>query len=137
MVIKEVRKQLKAAGFALLFAAAIAPTLLVQIPAMEDYLDHLGRMYILTTAGTSDANPYYQVSWALYPDLAMDMIVPQLARFMDVETAGKIFFITAQLLIVTGAIALELSVKRRHQISGFAALIDALLDAIFAWARKF
>ena len=127
----------KATGFALLFAAAIAPTLLVQIPAMEDYLDHLGRMYVLTTAGTSDANPYYQVSWALYPDLAMDLIVPQLARFMDVETAGKLFFITAQFLIVTGAIALELSVKRRHQISGFAGLIDALLLAIFAWARKF
>ena len=53
----------------------------------------------------------------------MDLIVPQLARFMNVETAGKLFFITAQLLIVTGAIALELSVKRRHQISGFAALL--------------
>ena len=97
----------KAIGFALLFAAAITPTMLVQIPAMEDYLDHLGRMYVLTTAGTSEANPYYQVSWALYPDLAMDLIVPQLARFMNVETAGKLFFITAQLLIVTGAIALE------------------------------
>ena len=113
----------KAAGFALLFATAIAPTLLVQIPAMEDYLDHLGRMYVLTTAGTSDANPYYQVSWALYPDLAMDLIVPQLARFMDVETAGKLFFIASQCLIVTGAIALEVSVKRRHEISGFAALL--------------
>ena len=108
-----------------------------EIPAMEDYLNHLGRMYILTTAGTSDANPYYQVSWALYPDLAMDLIVPQLARFMDVETAGKLFFITAQLLIVTGAIALELSVKRRHRNFRIRGLVGALLPAIFAWARKF
>ena len=81
-------------------------------------------MYILVTAGTNDANPYYQVSWALYPDLAMDIIVPQLARFMDVETAGKIFFLTSQLLIVSGALALELSVKRRHEIAVFAALIS-------------
>ena len=122
----------KATGFALLFAVAIAPTMLVQIPAMEDYLDHLGRMYVLTTAGTSDANPYYQVSWAFYPDLAMDLIVPQLARFMNVETAGKLFFITAQLLIVTGAIALEWSVKRRHQISGLAALLT-LYSAPFSF----
>ena len=74
---------------------------------MEDYLDHLSRMYILTTAGTKNANPYYQVNWALYPDLAMDAIIPQLARFMDVETAGKIFFLTSQLLIISGALLLN------------------------------
>src|ERR1041384_4113239 len=113
----------KAIGFALLFAVAITPTLLIQIPAMEDYLDHLGRSYVLTTAGTSEANPYYQILWALYPDLAMDLIVPQLARFMDVETAGRIFFLTAQVLVVTGAITLEWAIKRRHQLSGFAALL--------------
>jgi hypothetical protein len=123
MVSQGNRELTKVAGFALLFVAAITPTLLVAIPAMEDYLDHLARMYILTTAGSSDANPYYQVSWALYPDLAMDLIIPQLARFMDVETAGRLFFFATQFLVVTGAIALELSVKRRHQISGFAALL--------------
>lgn len=122
----------KAAGFLLLFVAAITPTLMVPIPAMEDYLDHLARMYVLITAGSSDPNPYYQVSWALYPDLAMDLTVPQLARFMDVQTAGKLFFITAQLLIITGAIALEMSVKRRHQMSGFAALL-ALYSAPFSF----
>ena len=110
-------------AFALLFVVAILPTLLVEIPAMEDYLDHLARMYILTTAGTNDANPYYQISWAVYSDLAMDLIVPTLGRFMDVETAGRIFFLASQLLVVTGAIAIELSVKRRHEIAGFAALL--------------
>lgn len=123
MVIQRNAGTKKATGFALLFAAAITPAFLVQIPAMEDYLDHLARIYVLTTAGTSDANPFYQVSWGLYPAVAMDLIVPQLARFIDVEPAGKFFFISAQLLIVTGAIALEFSVKRRHQISGFAALL--------------
>ncbi len=110
-------------GFALLFVAAILPTLLVEIPAMEDYLDHLSRMYVLTTAGTNEANPYYQISWAVYSDLAMDIIVPLLGRFIDVETAGRIFFLTSQLLVITGAIAIELSVKRRHEIAGFAALL--------------
>jgi len=110
-------------AFAILFVVAILPTLLVTIPAMEDYLDHLARMYILTTAGTNDANPYYQISWAVYSDIAMDIIVPTLGRFMNVETAGQIFFLATQLLVVTGAIAIELSVKRRHEIAGFAALL--------------
>jgi hypothetical protein len=115
--------RLKAFSILALLAIAIAPTLSVKIPAMEDYLDHLSRMYILVTAGTNDANPYYQVSWALYPNLAMDLIVPSLARFVSVETAGKIFFLSSQILIISGAFALELSVKRRHEISMFAALL--------------
>jgi hypothetical protein len=106
-----------------LVAFAIAPTLSVKIPAMEDYLNHLSRMYILVTSYTNDANPYYQVSWALYPNLAMDAVVPPLAHFVSVETAGKIFFLASQMLIISGAFALEMSVKGRHEISIFAALL--------------
>ena len=113
----------KIIGYILLLTGGLLPTLLVRIPALEDYLDHLGRMYILTTAGTNEANPYYQVSWALYPDLAMDLIVPILGRVMDVEFAGWIFFLTTQLLIVTGAMALEVSVKGRHEIAAIAGVL--------------
>ena len=117
------RSRLAVVGIWILIVTAIAPTLIVKIPAMEDYLDHLSRMYILTTTGTHNANPYYQVSWALYPDIAMDLIIPQLAKVMQVETAVKIFFLASQLLIISGAFALELSVKRRHEFSVFAALM--------------
>jgi hypothetical protein len=123
MVIERGNALQKATAFILLLIVAILPTLLVQIPALEDYLDHLARMYILTTAGTNDANPYYQVSWALYPDLAMDIIVPVLGRAVDVETATWIFFLVTQLLVLTGAAALEFSVKRRHEIAGIAAVL--------------
>ena len=90
---------------------------------MEDYLDHLSQMYILMTAGTNEANPYYHVSWALYPYIAMDVIIPLLAKFMQVETAGKIFFLTSQLLIISGAFVIELCVKRRHEFAAFSALM--------------
>jgi hypothetical protein len=115
--------QLNNALIALLVAISILPTLVVSIPAMEDYLNHLSRMYILLTSGTPEANPYYQVSWALYPYLAMDTVVPLLSRFMNVETAGKIFVLASQILIISGAYALELSVKGRHNISIMAALL--------------
>ncbi len=102
----------KTVAFALLFVVVISPTLLVDIPAMEDYLDHLARMYILATTGTPDANPYYPIAWTLLSDIAMDLIVPQLARFVDVEVAGKLFFLASQLLVVSGAVAVELAVSR-------------------------
>src|SRR5262245_64769061 len=104
---------MKPAGcaFFLLAALSLLPTLLVDIPAMADYLDHLARMYVLTDAGTPNANPYYEVSFALYPNLAMDLAVPQIARFMSVENATRLFFLIAQILVITGAIAIEWTVK--------------------------
>jgi len=107
----------------LLAAASLLPTLLVDIPAMADYLNHLARMYVLTDAGTPNENPYYEVTFVLYPNLAMDLIVPQLARFMEVESATRFFFFGSQLLIVTGAIAIEWTIKRRQEIAAFAALL--------------
>lgn len=110
-------------ALALLVAAALAPTLMVDIPAMADYPNHLARMYILAAAGTPDQSSYYQVTWGLYPNLAMDLIVPQLARLLGVEAATKAFFLFSQALIVSGAMALEWTVNGRHRIAGFAALL--------------
>ena len=107
----------------MLATLSLLPTLLVDIPAMADYPNHLARMHLLTSAGTPDENPYYRIVFALYPNLAMDLIVPQLARLISVESATRLFFLCAQLLVVTGAIALEVAVKRRHEIAGFAALL--------------
>jgi hypothetical protein len=108
---------------AVLTAVALSPVFLVVIPAMADFVNHLARMYILVTDGTADANPYYQVHWTLFPDLAMDIIVPPMARLISVLTATKIFLITSQLLVVTGAMAIEFVVKHRHEFAGFVALL--------------
>src|SRR6516162_9487261 len=87
------------AVFALLTAASLLPVLLTPIPAMVDYLNHLARMYILSQSGAADANPYYEAAWALYPNLAMDLIVPQIARLVSVENAMRLFLLSGQLLI--------------------------------------
>src|SRR5262245_15097368 len=118
-------------AFAVLFAAALAPTFMVDIPGMVDYPNHLARMYILATNGTPDQSPYYQVRWVFCPNLAMDLIVPWLGRRIGVEPAARIFLLVSQILVVTGAIAIEWAVKGRHRLSGFAALL-ALYGLPFA-----
>lgn len=120
------------AVFALLAVASLLPVLLTPIPAMVDYPNHLARMYLLSQNGTPDANPYYEVKWALYPNLAMDLLVPQLARLVSVENATRLFLLLSQLLIVGGALALERVVKGRVQLAGFAALMF-LYCLPFSW----
>ena len=109
--------------FAALLGVSIGLVLLVPIPAMVDYPNHLARMFILSRAGTPDANPFYQVVWALYPNLAMDLLIPQMARLISVENASRLFLLLSQLLIVTGAMAIERVAKGRIAIAGFAAVM--------------
>src|SRR5258706_1761444 len=116
----------------LLFAASVAPLLSVEIPAMVDYVNPLARMHLLVDAAEGRPNPAYQIDWRLYPNLAVDIIVPILARFVSVETAVRLFLLVSQTLVVSGAIALEIAVRGRHQLSGFAALI-ALYSLPFLW----
>lgn len=119
--------------FAILCAAALAPVLWFAIPAaMVDYPNHLARMFILSRAGTAQAQPYYDVTWALYPDLAMDLLVPRLGRLIGVETATRLFYLAGQILIVTGACAIERVVKGRFAIAPFVALMF-LYSLPFAW----
>jgi hypothetical protein len=109
--------------FALLAAASLLPTLLTPVPAMVDYPNHLARMYILSQNSMPNANPYYEVVWALYPNLAMDLLIPQMARLISVENATRLFLLLSQLLIVGGALMLERVVKGYVHFSGFAALM--------------
>lgn len=118
--------------FAILFCAALGPVLLTPIPAMVDYPNHLARMYLLSASGTPDANPFYRTAWALYPNLAMDLAIPQMARLIGVEDAARLFLLLSQIMIVGGAIALERVVKGRVQLSGFVALMF-LYCLPFAW----
>ena len=117
---------------ALLMGVSICPVLLAAIPAMVDYPNHLARMFILTEDGTPDANPFYQVTWALYPNLAMDLVIPRLAPLMSVETATRTFLLFSQVLVVTGAIAIERIVKGRFHIAGPVAVMF-LYCLPFAW----
>jgi hypothetical protein len=117
----------------LITALAILPGCLVQLPAMNDYPGHLARMYLLASIGTPDQNPYYYFYLPfIYPNLAMEIVVPILARFMDVTSATKVFFILSQILVISGAVALEMVIKRRHEFAGFAGAA-CLYCLPFAW----
>ena len=118
--------------FAVLLAVSLSPLLFVAIPAMVDYPNHLARMYLLASSGTPQANPFYKTAWALYPNLAMDLAIPQIGRAIGIENATRLFLLVSELLVVSGALAIEWAVKRRIQLSAAAALMF-LYALPFTW----
>jgi hypothetical protein len=110
-------------ALALLLALSILPVALTDIPAMVDYPNHLARMSVLARAGTAAAHPHFDVAWAPYPNLAMDALVPPLARLVGVALATKLFLVASQLLVVGGAMALSYVVQRRMLLAGLVACL--------------
>jgi len=93
-------------------------------------VNHLARMHLFVDAAAGRPYPAYEIHWRFYPNLAMDIIVPTLARFVSVETAARLFLLASQTLVVSGAIALEIAIRGRHQLSGFARTDRAVQPAV-------
>src|SRR5262245_31989485 len=92
---------------AILTIIVVSPAFLVHIPSMFDYPNHVARMHIIVANRTSNIHPFYENAFSPMPNLALDLLVPPLARFLSVEAATKTLFILSEVLIVLGAITLE------------------------------
>jgi hypothetical protein len=94
--------------FAALFAAAAGPVLICDTLPLFDYPNHLARMHILVAWPDSEAlQRFYAIAWRPLPNLAMDVVVPLLAKAMPLVWAAKIFVLLTLLLIAGGAAALH------------------------------
>ena len=112
---------------AVLFAAF---TLLISIPIwthplppLSDYVNHLARMHVIATLSK---NPqlarFYELDWDVIPNLTMDLMVPVLARFMNVYVAGQVFIVSMFALIMSGVLALNRALIGRWSVFPLVAL---------------
>ena len=100
------------AKIAVLFIALMAivsiPVLLNPLPPISDYINHLARMHVIATIGNDpNLSRFYEIDWQVIPNLMMDLIVPVLARFMDIYQAGQIYTLLSFALILSGTVALH------------------------------
>src|ERR1700719_3232155 len=97
-----------AALFVLLLAVTSIPVVLHPWPPMSDYINHLARMQVIATVNSDpDLARFYEIDWQLLPNLMMDLLVPSLARMMNIYLAGQIYTISSFVLILSGTVALH------------------------------
>ena len=94
--------------FFVLALIAFIPVITHPLPPLEDYANHLARMHVIATIQRDrDLARFYEIDWQIVPNLMMDLVVPVLARFMNIYLAGQLFTVAALLLIVSGTLALN------------------------------
>jgi len=102
-----------ALGLAGMAALMLVPLLSVAIPPLTDLPNHISRLHILVRiASDPDLQRNYVQSWALIPNLAIDVIGLPLAKAVSAYTAGKTFAVLAFLTGLVGMFALQRAVHR-------------------------
>ena len=121
-----VGQRLLVAVHLVLLAATLMPLALVDIPALVDYPNHLARMHIIAELGRSpELQKVYAVQLLALPNIAMDLLVPALAKFTGTIVAGKLFIASVLLLLALSTVALQWVVQGRLGISSLAVHLVA------------
>ena len=120
-----------AAAFLLLLVVALVPLVGVRVPPLLDYPNHLARMHILLDDGRSaDLARAYEIRWSLLPNLAMDAVVPPLARILPLDVAGRLFVGLALALMAGGVMLVHRTASRAWSywpLAGFLLLYNRIL----------
>jgi hypothetical protein len=101
------------------------------LPPLSDYVNHLARMQVI--AELSNSHPiarFYELSWQVIPNLAMDIVVPPLARIVNVYLAGQIFLVLMFVVIISGVLVLNRVLIGRFSVLPLFA-IPLLYNYIF------
>lgn len=101
--------------FLALFTITQIPLYWVEYPDIADFPNHLARLHVLTHLSESETlQRYYELrDFKLGTNLAMETLVPLLAKWMSVNLGLKVFASIATLLLTTGAIALSRVINGR------------------------
>jgi hypothetical protein len=103
-----------------------APLLLVTIPPLADYPNHLARMMVLAHLPWGGlAWRDYRQHWSLIPDLGMDVMLPPLLRFMSPEAAGRLLLACIVAGWTGGAVFLSAALHRRASAWAVTAAFSA------------
>ena len=87
------------------------------LPPLSDYVNHLARMDVIATLSKNPTLArFYEIDWQVIPNLTMDLIVPLLARVMNVYLAGQVFIVGMFALIVSGCLALNRALIGRWSV---------------------
>jgi hypothetical protein len=121
-----------------ILALAVALTLLISIPILthplpplSDYVNHLARMHVIADLSRNQQLAvFYQLNWQVIPNLAMDAIVPSLARLVNVYLAGQIFLVAMFALIISGVVMLNRALVGRFSVLPLLA-IPLLYNYVF------
>src|ERR1700740_82865 len=101
----------------LLLGVAAIPLFVSRFPPLADYPGHLAITYILENYNrVAPFQAAYTLEYGIYPNLAMDILVPSLGGILGNETSVRIFIFLIFVVTVCGALLVNKALYGRVSI---------------------
>src|ERR1700712_5616453 len=92
----------------------LAPLLVVDVPPLLDYPNHLTRVFVLASLPHDEVlGRFYASNWSIIPNVALDLVAPPLIRVLPVHVVGRMLIAVAVLLPVFGTVAYNTAIGGR------------------------
>ncbi|BAM92437.1 hypothetical protein S58_64640 [Bradyrhizobium oligotrophicum S58] len=123
---------------ALMLTVVLAlPFLLVDVPPVLDYPNHLARFYVLAHPDDPVLSQMYAPNWRILPNLGMDLIGVALLRFTDVHLGGRLLLALSLFAPLAGVVAYHRAVFGRWSPWPLAAGVIAYNGAFLLGFMNF
>jgi hypothetical protein len=100
---------------ALAFIALVSPIVFERYAPLVDFPNHLARGVILARYDSvAEFQRDFAIQWAPIPNVAIDVVLTFLVRFMSIVSAGKVFLVALVGVYVASVIALSRVLWRRN-----------------------
>jgi hypothetical protein len=84
----------------------LAPLLIVDVPPLLDYPNHLARVFVLASLPRDPTLArFYTAHWSIIPNLSLDLAGPPLLHILPVHVVGRLLIAAAVLLPTVGTVA--------------------------------
>ncbi len=108
----------------LLLGVAAIPLFVTPFPPLADYPGHLAITYILENYNRiTPFQAAYILDHGIYPNLAMDILVPPLAGIFGIERSGLIFIFFIFVVTVCGALLVNKALYGRVSIGALFRIL--------------
>ena len=98
-------------ALSILCAVLLVPLLVVDVPPLMDYPNHLARVFVLASLPHDPfLSQFYAAHWTILPNLAVDLLAPPLLQVLPVHVVGRMLIGLAVLLPSLGAVAYNAAV---------------------------
>jgi hypothetical protein len=109
--------------YAALMTLLLAPFTLVTHPPLQDYPNHLARIFIQLHQDDPVLGAFYRFDWRLVPNLGMELALPLLTSWWSLATAGKLLVAGCLIAMTSAALALHWQLYRRLSVAPLLSLL--------------
>ena len=116
---------------------SLVPFVVVDVPAVLDYPNHLARIFVLAHPDDPDLSRFYAPHWRILPNLGFDVLGVALLKILPVHVGGRILLAMSMIAPILGVFAYARAAFGKLSLWPLASIVIAFNGVFFLGFMNF